>query len=393
MRLWSVVLIGNVLLLSSCVSGSRPPAAAPLDSSTAPSPRPEGIDLEARLPLAGVVRTSFHVAFREDGAGWADDEVAVVRDALALLDEREVAEIEGTTFVRAHEMPVTVGGSQAEAVHRVGVFMQAGRPRMLQEVHLSDRAVLLRHDKLVAITLHELGHVIEQAPRNHARFEVMAAEAELEVQRAKAWTVDRELVKEYTAATARINAMSAADRDVASDFMALVERSALAYAALRDLPELAGVDFDRDRARREATLTEVLTRRGGARARLAGTAPANPALTELAATLELEDTAAVAVRKWSQLRSRVRAATAGLVATSAAGDISTRLHAFIATMDARHIGPISDYTAKISVTEKLSQFHMEMFAESFTLWKTDPLALRRAAPQLATWFEEGNHLK
>jgi hypothetical protein len=410
MRLWSAMLIGNVLLLSGCLSGSRPPVAAPLDASSAPPSRREGeasslddgtagarlgstTDLEGRLPLSGVLRTRLHVEFREDGARWADDEVAVVRDALAMLDDREVAEIQGTMFVRTHETPVTVGGSQAEAIHRVGVFTQAGRPRLLQEVHLSDAAALLRHDALVAMTLHELGHVIEQAPRNHARFAVMTAEADLELQRAEAWTVDRALVKEYTAATARINAMSASDRDVASDFVALVERAALAYASLRDLPELADVDFDRDRARREATLTDVLVRRDRARAQLAARAADNPALTELAPTIKLENTAGTAVRTWSQLRSRVRAATTRLVATSAAGDISTRLHAFIATMDANHIGPISDYTAKISLTEKLSQFQIEMFAESFCLWKTDRPGLRRAAPDLATWFEQGNHLK
>lgn len=392
MRLWSVVPMGIVLLLSGCISGARWPAAGSPDASSAPRPPLATADLEARLPLAGVLRTGLHVEFREDGARWADDEVAVVRDALAMLDEREAAEIRGTTFVRTHETPVTVGGSRAEAVHRVGVFTQAGHLRMLQEVHLSDAAVLLRHSALVAMTLHELGHVIEQGPRNHARFAVMTAEADLELQRAEAWIVDRELVKEYTAATARINAMSAPDRDVASDSVALVERAALAYAALRDLPELADVDFDRDRARREATLTDVLTRRDRAQAQLAARAADNPALTELASTINLENTAAAAVRTWSQLRSRVRAAKTRLAATSAAGDISTRLHAFITTIDASHIGPLSDYTAKISLTEQRSQLQIEMFAESFSLWKTDRPALRRAAPDLAAWFEQGNHL-
>jgi hypothetical protein len=192
---------------------------------------------------------------------------------------------------------------------------------------------------------------------------------------------------------ARINALSGPDRDAASDFVARVERSALAYAGLRDVPELADAAFDRDRAQCEAALSDVLSGRDRARARLATTVPANPALAELASTLGLEDAAVAAVRTWSQLRSRARGARAGLRTTSAAGDISTRLHAFISAMDAHHIGPISDYTGRISSSEKPAQFRIEMFAESFSLWKIDRSALRHIAPDLAAWFDQGNHLR
>jgi hypothetical protein len=409
MRLWSVVVISNALQLCACSAGAHALVATSHDSISVAPPSgtpsiPEtaiagahtsgsAAGIETRIPLAADVRTRFHVSFREDGARWADDEVTAVRDALAMLDARERAEIEGTTFVRNRATPVTIGGAQAQAVHRVGVYREAGRPHLLQEVQLTDSAVLLRHDALVAMTLHELGHVIEQGPRNRARLVVMTAEADLERQRAEAWTVDRLFVKEYAAATGRISALSGADLDAASDFVAVLESSALAYAGLRDVPELADADFDRARAQREAELSAMLARRDRARTRLATTAPANPALPELAHALELENTAVAAVRTWSQLRSRVRAAAARLAAVSAAGDLSTRLHGFIATMDAHRVGPISDYTAKIRVVEKPAQFHIEMFAESFSLWKTDRRALQRVAPQLAAWFDEGNHLK
>ena len=397
MRLWSVVVISNLVLLSACFSGSRAQVAtsgSSLENGIAGRHPPGSeVALEARIPIARDVRTRFHVAFREDGAGWADDEVTAVRDALALLDQRELAEIEGTTFVRKHATSVTIGGAQAHALHRVGVYTEAGRRHLLKEVQLSDSAVLLRRDVLVAVTLHELGHVIAQAPRNHARFVMMTAEADLELQRAEARTVDRLFVKEYAAATARISSLSAGDLDAASDFVAVVEGSALAYAGLRDVPELADAELDRARARCEATLSDTLARRDRARSRLAVTAPGNRALTMLAHTLELENTAVAAVRTWSQLRSRVRAAVVRLTAVSATGDLSTRLHAFIAAVAANRVGPISDYTGTILQFETPAQFHIEMFAESFSLWKTDRRALQRVAPQLATWFDQGNHVR
>ena len=94
MRVWSAVLC-NVLLLTACFSGSLRVATSHDSISGARSTQRSetSSELRARIPIAGDVRVRFHVVFREDGARWDDDEVIAVREALALLDKRELAEI------------------------------------------------------------------------------------------------------------------------------------------------------------------------------------------------------------------------------------------------------------------------------------------------------------
>jgi hypothetical protein len=81
-------------------------------------------------------------------------------------------------------------------------------------------------------------------------------------------------------------------------------------------------------------------------------------------------------------------------------EISRRLDAFAAVIDAGQIGPLSwpgtsseSYTARVLRIEGRARFYEEMFAEAFSMWRTDREALQDQAPALVRWFDQRNHLR
>jgi hypothetical protein len=94
------------------------------------------------------------------------------------------------------------------------------------------------------------------------------------------------------------------------------------------------------------------------------------------------------------------AAHVAAVTSRGGHEISRRLDAFAAVIDANQIGPLSwpgtqdeSYTARVLRIEGRARFYEEMFAEAFSMWRTDREALQDQAPALVRWFDQGNHLQ
>jgi hypothetical protein len=362
-------------------------------------------DLERQLPIVIDLRRRFGVGVREDGANWDADLLQRVADALALLKGPELAAVSGITFVRVPDTGIKGGGLDADAAHKLEVSQpdKTKAPTFIKEILIADSAINMRTDRLVSLIVHELGHAIEESARVQARFEIFNSEFEY----SQAIAATNRTHNPFAKAMTDFGQVSfpIADFRAAKAFFAANNAALDAYVALRKLNTLPDdTDVVKQQGPLDAALTAALAQLDAEWQNLNTSAPGNAVIAAYQPVKPLFDAAVADSR--AVIQARVHRANAAATDKKVTGKIagqeaSARLIAFKAIVDKEGYQQLSwpgdqdPYTARVRREESAKpwRFYEEMFAEAFSMWKTDKQRLHDQAPELEKFFERQDHLK
>ena len=361
-------------------------------------------DLERALPMVATLRDRYGVAVTEESSNWSADELDSVNEAMALLTADERGQIPGLTFVRVASTGIQGGGLDAQAAHQFGVIGGAAQPTRVRRILVADSFANLRGHQQVSLLAHELGHSIEGARALEARFAIEQARAAIDPARSEADRVGHLFVDGFNAAQGRIASYPPAANRAAAPFLDALGAAAQAFVGLRDLANVPAIaDLIRDRPGRDAALTAALTARDTAWAQLQATAPDNPAIADNRDVITRMDAAVAALRAYLTTRVQLQTTTEAHDATvtrQGGTERSRRLAELAAIVDRENLRELrwpgdreESYTSRVLRREGPARFHEEMFAEAFSMWRTNRQALQDQAPALVRFFDDGGHLR
>jgi hypothetical protein len=368
-------------------------------------------DLQTAIPLIRTVQSTYGVTFTEESANWEPDEVAAINEALGLLSERDRAAVgPGVVFARVASTGARGGGLDADALTSTGAERRGGTPTRVKRVAVANSFSRGNHAGMVRVAVHELGHIIDSARAHDTRVELMRTADAIDPARGAASTAHGAFVAAWNttaAAGGSTSSYTTAETRAFTPFFNAIDGSVHAYLdlfAVANDPLITNVI--RDLPTRDAALTTALADRDREYAALPTSSPGHRAIADFRDVITRQDAAVTTMR--SYIRARIaneqasRAHAASVVGTDP-NEVSQRRVAFQQVVDANGIGPLvwpdgprdptETYTGRVLRHEGRARFIEEMFAEAFSMWRTERATLQSQAPALVDFFDNGGHLQ
>jgi hypothetical protein len=368
-------------------------------------------DLERTIPLIRTIRDTYGVTLTEESANWSLEEVAAIHEALGVVTQQVRAEIgPGVVFIRVASTEVTSGGLTGQAVTETGAVREGGVPTRVKRVRVGNDFSSLPSSGMVRVVVHELGHLIESARAHDTRVEVMHTADAIEPARQATSSTHPPFAAAWNATAGpggTTSRYTGPEGRTFSAFFTAIDGAVQAYIALRSTandPVIANVM--RDQPTRDAALTAALADRDREWAALQTNSPGHRAIADFRSVIDLMDAAVRDLRAYLGARmANERAASAhrAVVTGTDPNELSNRLVAFQRIVDANDYGPLrwpdgpsdpyESYTGRVLRRDGRAAFIREMFAEAFSMWRTERAALQAQAPELVRFFDGGGHLR
>jgi hypothetical protein len=376
-----------------------------------PSYRPRTpADLATAIPRVAEIRRSFGVVLTEEGAHWSPEEVDAVHEGLGLLSRVERDAIgPGLSLVRVVSIPTRVGGVEPHALTSTGAQLVNGTPTRVKKVEFGNQFTG-QHSSMVRVVVHELGHLIDSARAHDTRVASMRATAAIEPARVAVNATRSPFAGIWNAAAGAGGTVTRYTRPQVVAFSACldaIELAVEAYLAMWETANQAAIaTVIRDQPAREQALVTALADRDREWAALPISSPGHPAITDFRPVIDGLDAAVAAVRAYAAARIAQAQAAQAHAATVTGVDPderSNRLVEFERVVDANGYGPLrwpdgppearDSYTGLVLRHQGRASFLREMFADAFSMWRTEREALRDQAPLLVSFFDNGRHLQ